>query len=154
MQRIVVLGRGGAGKSTLACRLARELDLPLVELDKVFWRDGLRPTPPAVWAGAQQELIERDRWIIDGDLGPYDTALDACLRAADMIIVLDFPLWLCAWRALRRSRERWDFWRWVIRYRRDSLPELLAAIERCGGRPAVRQLRSPAALEQWAASPH
>lgn len=43
------------------------------------------------------------RWILGGDLGPYDVP-EVWLRVADAV-VLDFPLWRWAWRALRRSGE-------------------------------------------------
>jgi hypothetical protein len=90
----------------------------VIELDKVFWRPGLLPTPVDEWRRVQQALVERDAWIMDGDLGPYD-ADEVRLRAADTIIFLDFSIIRCAWRALWRSRERWDFWRWLLTYRRD-----------------------------------
>ena len=109
MRRVVILGRGGAGKSTLAQTLSRKLDLPVTELDSIFWQPGLRPTPEPDWTAIQRGLVARDRWIIDGDLGPYDTGLALRLRAADTIVVLDFPLWWCAWRAVRRSRETLEF---------------------------------------------
>ena len=72
----------------------------------------------------QQELVERERWIMDGDLGPYDV-VDLRLRAADTVIFLDFSLARCAWRAIRRSPERADFWPWPVAYRRRSLPSCL-----------------------------
>jgi hypothetical protein len=50
------------------------------------------------------------------------------LNAADTVILLDFSLWRCAWRAARRSRENVAFWRWLISYRRRSLPTVTAAI--------------------------
>ena len=43
MQRVVILGRGGAGKSTLARRLGELVGLPVIELDKHFWQPGLVP---------------------------------------------------------------------------------------------------------------
>ena len=114
MQRVVILGRGAAGKSVLAARLGQITGLPVIELDQHFWRPGLNATPAAEWAQTQSELTRREAWIMDGDLGPYDTALGARLAAADTVIVLDFPFVRCAWRALRRSRERADFWRWLL----------------------------------------
>ena len=36
-----------------------------------------------------------------------------------------YSLARCGWRAARRSRERWDFWWWVLTYRRTSLPAIL-----------------------------
>jgi len=147
MNRIVILGRGGAGKSTLAARLGATLALPVIELDKHFWAPDLTPTPKDRWVEIQHRLTGGEQWIIDGDLGPYDV-LDVRLRAADTVIVLDFPLWRCAWRALRRSRENLAFWHWLLTYRRRSLPPVMAAIAANAGRAELHLLRSPRAVEQ------
>ncbi|MGW4365356.1 adenylate kinase [Nocardia takedensis] len=148
MRRVVVLGRGGAGKSVLAARLATLTGLPVVELDKYFWSPDLRPLPPREWARVQSRLADEPRWILDGDLGPYDV-LDVRLRAADTVIVLDFALWRCVWRALRRSRENAAFWRWVIGYRRRGLPVVLAAVTEYAGQAEVVVARDPRELERW-----
>jgi adenylate kinase family enzyme len=128
MKRVAILGRGAAGKSTLAQKLSHAVDLPVIELDNIFWQPDLRPTPEQDWPEIERKLIARDRWIIDGDLGPCDTGLERRLWAADTIIVLDFPVWRCVWQALRRSRETREFWIWVYRYRGDSLPTITKAI--------------------------
>jgi hypothetical protein len=73
---------------------------------------------PDRWRARWQELLHDDGWILDGDLGRYDRALRDRLRAADTIIVLDFAFLRCAWRTIRRGRERGDYWRWVWAYRR------------------------------------
>ena len=112
--RIAILGRGGSGKSTLA----RQLGLPHIELDKLLWGADLTPQP-LDW----ESIVSGEEWVIDGDLGAYDNLAPRVARA-DAVVVLDFPLWLCAWRALRRGHENWEFWRWVIGYRR-HLPEYL-----------------------------
>ncbi len=150
MKRVVVLGRGGAGKSTFATRLAAATALPVVELDKHFWAADLAPMPRDRWAAIQQKLISGKGWILDGDLGPYD-APDVRLRAADTVIVMDFSLWRCAWRALRRSRENLVFWRWLINYRRRSLPFLMAAIADNAGDADVHLLRNPHDAERFLA---
>jgi len=149
MRRVVILGRGGAGKSILATRLGAALGLPVIELDKHFWPPDLTPPLKTQWAAAQRRLTAGERWILDGDLGPYDD-LPVRLKAADTVVVLDFPLWRCAWRALRRSRENLVFWRWLFTYRRDGLPMVMAAIARHAGRNArVHILRTPRAVEQF-----
>jgi adenylate kinase family enzyme len=127
MKRLVIIGPGASGKSTLALRLSEATGLPVVELDKLFWRPGLLPTPRDEWVAVQQRLVQGEGWIMDGDLGPYD-AIETRLRAADTVIFLDFSVIRCAWRALRRSRERADFWRWLFAYRRKGRPLLLKAI--------------------------
>jgi len=106
---VVVTGPGAPGKSALAVRLSENTSLPVIELDKLFWQPGLTATPRAQWAAIQRELAAQESWIMDGDLGPYDI-LDVRLQAADTIVFLDFSPARCAWRAVRRSRERADFW--------------------------------------------
>lgn len=150
MKRVVVVGPGGAGKSIFAARLGETAGLPVVELDTLFWRPGLVPTPPDEWSAMQHELVAKDRWILDGDLGPYDV-LDVRLQAADTIVVLDFSLWRCAWRAAFRSREGADFWRWLWAWRRRYRPRLMDAIAAHGRDAHVHVLRNPRALERLAA---
>jgi Isopentenyl transferase len=99
MNRVVILGLRASGKSTLAIRLGEITGLPVIELDRVFWQSGLLPTHRDQWIELQQRLVEQDRCIMDGDLGPYD-AVEVRLRAADTILLLDFSLVRCAWRAL------------------------------------------------------
>jgi adenylate kinase family enzyme len=148
MKRVVILGRGASGKSTLARRLGEITRLPVIELDRVFWRPGLVATPRNQWVVMQQKLVTEDGWVMDGDLGPYDV-VEVRLRAADTIIFLDFSLVRCAWRALRRSRERADFWRWLIAYRRQSRPVLMQAITNHAPSAKFKMLPDPAALKRF-----
>lgn len=148
MKRVVILGRGAAGKSTLAGRLAEITGLPVIELDKLFWQTGLIPTPREQWVNLQKALVARDEWIIEGDLGPYDV-VEVRLRAADTIIFLDFSVVRCAWRALHRSRERADFWRWLLAYRRESRPILLQAIANNAPEANLHVFHDPKALGRF-----
>jgi hypothetical protein len=144
------LGRGGSGKSTLARKLCVITGLPLFELDKLFWQPGLEAMPRAEWIEIQRKLVAQENWIMDGDLGDYD-AVEVRLAAADTIILLDFSLMRCAWRALRRGRERADFWKWLIFYRRRSLPRLMQTIAEFGPHAELRLIRSPKELRQLVA---
>ncbi|MGH9225316.1 MAG: hypothetical protein ACRD2W_16385 [Acidimicrobiales bacterium] len=66
MQRLVVLGRGAAGKSVLARELGTSADLPVVELDKEFWSADLQPMRLDLWRERLQTMVEEPRWIMDG----------------------------------------------------------------------------------------
>ena len=44
-----IIGPSGAGKSTLARQLGAITGLPVVHLDREFWRAGWVPTPDAEW---------------------------------------------------------------------------------------------------------
>jgi hypothetical protein len=149
--KVVILGRGASGKSTFARRLGAITGLPVVELDQVFWRPGFAATPQPEWKARQRELVEGERWILDGDLGPYDVP-EIRLAAADAIVLLDFPLWRCAWRALRRSPERADFWWWLIGWRLRSLPPLMRAIAVHAADARLYVLRSPRDVDVFLAS--
>ena len=148
MQRGVILGRGASGKSTLARRLGAITKLPVIELDKLFWQRGLLPTPRESWSAVQERLARQEQWIMDGDLGPYD-AVQVRLRRADTVILLDFSLLRCAWHAITRSRERADFWRWLLAYRRKYLPLLLQAIAQHASTADVLIFRDPLAAERF-----
>lgn len=64
MRRVVILGPGASGKSTLAIHLSEITGLPAIELDKIFWRPGLAATPRDQWVKLQERLVEKDGWII------------------------------------------------------------------------------------------
>ena len=100
----------------------------------------------------QEKLAAQEKWIMDGDLGPFD-AIEIRLRAADTIVVLDFSLARCAWRAIRRGPERADFWRWLITYRRKSRPILMQAIATHAPHANLHIFRNPAQLETFLAKP-
>jgi predicted dehydrogenase len=147
---VVIPGRGGAGKSALARQLSDATGIPAVELDALFWQPGPTPMDPSRWAACRHELVQPDRWILDGDLGPYDTALQVRLRAADTIVVLDFTFLRCAWRTPRRGRERAEYWRWVRAYRSRSLPDVMRAISSEAPHAKLHVLRNPAMVQRLA----
>ena len=144
----MILGRGGAGKSTFARRLGVITGLPVIELDERFWQAGLVATPLEEWRAMQREMISERSWILDGDLGPYD-ALEVRLAPADTVIVLNFSLPRCAWRSIRRASERMDYWRWVVTYRRRYLPAVMAMIAEDAPRARTHVLRTPRAADEF-----
>lgn len=151
VQRIVILGRGGAGKTTAARSLGARTGLPVTELDQMFWRPGLIATPRDEWTQVQHRLAAAHRWILEGDLGPYDI-LGPRLSRADTVLILDFSLARCAWQALRRSRERADFWWWLLTWRRRHRPGLLTAVTSLAPAAAVHRLRNPRQLRHFLAT--
>src|SRR5258708_35263784 len=102
MKRVVILGRGASGKSTLARRLGDITGLPVIELDKVFWRPGLAATPRDQWVVVQERLVAEEGWIMDGHLGRSDVA-QVLLPPAGTTIFLDFSLSPLPWPASLQS---------------------------------------------------
>lgn len=148
MERVVVLGRGGAGKSTFARRLSEITGLPVIELDQHFWGPDLSALPADAWVEVQQQLAVAERWVMEGDLGPHD-APAVRLHRADTVVVLDLSLARCAWRAARRSRERADFWWWLLTWRWRSRRKVLAAVSAHAPQAQLHVLRTPSEVRRF-----
>ena len=148
MRKVVLLGRGAAGKSTAARKLGEATNLPVFELDKYFWQPGLTPLSNEEWKSVQEQLAHRNKWIMDGDLGKYDV-LSERLKFADTVMILDFPLRICFPRALKRSKERMDFWWWLVTWRLSELPKIRNTIETYAPNAKVITFRSPKQLDKF-----
>ncbi|HET7479149.1 MAG TPA: hypothetical protein VFJ72_06500, partial [Rubrobacteraceae bacterium] len=78
-RRILVVGPGGTGKSTLALRLGEILHLEVIHLGRFYWSAGWVQPPPDEWETTVRRLVNRESWIIDGN---YGGTLDLRLAAA------------------------------------------------------------------------
>lgn len=99
MERILVIGCGGAGKSTLARQLGEKLNISVVHLDKLYWKPG--------WVQESQEEfdrklaleLEKSRWIMDGN---FNRTMPQRLQKCDTILYLDFSRWACLLGVIKR----------------------------------------------------
>lgn len=160
MQRVAVVGPGGAGKSTFARALGASTGLPVVHLDRSFWAPGWIECPRDEWRRRQSALLAGDRWIVDGNYG--GTFDERFSRADTVIIVARSPL-ACVASAVGRSarhhgqpiqadgcpeRFQLEFYRWIWNYDRDSRPRLDAALARHGHLDVV-ELTSRRSIRQY-----
>lgn len=167
MQRVLVLGNAGAGKSTLARQLSALTGLPRIHLDAHFWQPGWRESPRDQWASRVTDLLKQDAWIMDGN---YAGTLPARLQKADAVIVLEIPRLRCLYRVVRRSVagrgvRRDDladgcpeqlpdlaFLRWIWRFPTEELAPMLALLDRVERPIVVTRLQSVAQVEDFLAS--
>jgi adenylate kinase family enzyme len=151
MRRVVVIGSGGSGKSTFSKDLGRLTGLPVIHLDREYWRAGWKETPKDEWTVKVESLIAAERWILDGNFGG---TRELRMNAADTIIFLDLPTRVCLYRILKRTikyhgrsrpdmtegcNERFDleFIGWVWNYKRRSRKRLLDELERLEGKHVI-----------------
>src|SRR5678816_3405338 len=99
MRRVLVIGCGGSGKSTVAAQFGELLEMEVSHLDKFYWSAGWVEPPLDEWIKTITELIERDSWVIDGN---YSRTLELRLRKCDTVVFLDLPRVLCLWRIVKR----------------------------------------------------
>ena len=148
--RIAIIGSPGSGKSTLARQLAEKTGHPLIHLDYYYWQPGFVAIPKAEFIAMQHEWMKGERWIIDGN---YKGTLELRFAAADLVIYLDLPPLLCAWRAIRRhgkqrpdmrpgvveaesgifSKDFREFFGFIWNFRKDAMPKILALHEKYPG---------------------
>jgi adenylate kinase family enzyme len=157
-RRWLVLGAGGAGKTTFALELGRILKLPIIHLDRHFWRPGWVEPSDEEWDQQVAELSRDEAWVMDGN---YSRTLEPRLARAQAAVLLDPPALRCLWGVIQRGtlRRRWPrpdlaegceeqfpsfgFLWYVATYRSRSTPKVLNRIE---AEPGVRlyHLRSRA----------
>lgn len=111
MKRVLVIGCGGAGKSTFARQLGARLQLPVIHLDAHYWRPGWVEPSKSEWATTVDGLLAGEAWVMDGN---YGGTLPTRLAVCDCVVFIDLPRWLCIWRVLRRA----------LRYRGETRPDM------------------------------
>jgi adenylate kinase family enzyme len=102
-ERIVVVGPASSGKSTLAKQLGEMLQLPVVELDALYWQSGWIGSSDEEFAIRVAAATGRDAWIADGH---YERVWPILWSRADSVIWLDLPLRILLWRGFTRSLRR------------------------------------------------
>jgi len=148
VERVVVFGRGGSGKSTLCRRLGKLTGLPVVELDKIYWNENLDVLSPEEWVRRQLTVTEAEQWIIDGDFGPLDMR-EPRLARADTVILVDTPLVTCVWRSMRRSRQRMDFWVWVFHWGYKYRLAIIQEVQKFAPTAKLVKLANRREVERW-----
>jgi adenylate kinase family enzyme len=124
--RVVIVGTSGAGKTTLARRLSRELDLPHVELDAINWQPGWR----ALYEEDLPEFRRRvaqttagERWVCDG---AYGRVRDTLWPRATHLVWLDLPRGTIMRQVIARSLLRGLTRKPLFNGNREDLRQLFA----------------------------
>jgi adenylate kinase family enzyme len=121
MERAIIIGGNGSGKSTFAKQLHTITGLPLVYLDRLLWYGDWQTRTREEFDALLQAELEKEVWIIDGN---YNRTIPKRLSYCDTVFYFDFStlrcLWGVTWRVLTNlgrvrddmggdCRERFDF---------------------------------------------
>lgn len=164
MKKILVIGSSGAGKSTFARRLHRATNLPLIHLDRLYWKPNwVETTDKAEWKRTIETALQGDSWILDGN---YSGTLEMRLEKCDTAIFLDLPRTLCVYRILKRvalykkgsrpdmadgcdEQFDWEFLKFVWNFPTRSKPKVEALLNRFGLEKTIFRLRSKKEIEDF-----
>ena len=144
MQRVLVMGSSGSGKSTFAQRLSAITGLPIVSIDALFWKPGWVESDRDEFRERLEKATRQPRWIMDGN---YTSAAGELRRdVCDTVIWFDLPRATCMMGILTRIAKSYgkvrpemaegcpekfdfEFFRYVWRYRAQQRPVLLKYFE-------------------------
>lgn len=103
MNRVVVVGSSGVGKSTFAKNLAGIIAGDYLELDRLCWMPNWEQRSDEESNQVLSEFLQAERWVVDGN---YSRFRDRVWQDADAVIWLNYPYWLNAFRLLKRTIQR------------------------------------------------
>jgi adenylate kinase family enzyme len=163
MQRVLVIGSSGAGKSMFARALGQYSGLPIIHLDQLFWNPGWVQVPRDTYHARLDAVLAGERWIIDGlNISTFDRRIPR----ADTIIWLKRSRAGCYWRIAHRvmttygqvrpdmapgcpERLDWEFLRYVWQFPSRYQPRIVAALDRHDAWGRTTILRGDAAARDF-----
>lgn len=139
MNKVIIIGCPGSGKSTFSRALQAKTGLPLYHLDMLFWNADKTHVAREIFDQRLAEVLRQDNWIIDGN---YGRTLETRLKECDTVFLLDFPVDACLsgiTARIGKSRDDmpWveqefdeEFKKWIVDFPKDELPHIYTLLEK------------------------
>lgn len=157
MEKILIIGICGAGKSTLANELNRKIGIPVIHLDQHFWKPGWVESEKRKWSEKVLELTSQSKWIMEGN---YSSSFNLRFPEADTLIVLDYNPLLAMYRATKRiisfygktrpdlssncpERFNWEFYKFIWNFNKNHKPRTDEAIRKYGQHLKIYRFKNP-----------
>lgn len=151
MKRIIVIGGNGSGKTTFSVALAERLQLPLVHLDRLYWKGNWEHCTKEEFDALLASELEQPLWIIDGN---FNRTIPVRLAACDTVFYFDFSTVRCLFGVLSRiirnhgkcrtdmggncpDRFDWQFLHAVVHFNRRNRKRYRRMLGECEGKQVV-----------------
>ncbi|MBR6090118.1 MAG: hypothetical protein IKP86_09305 [Anaerolineaceae bacterium] len=158
MEKILVIGCPGSGKSTFARKLRDLTGLPLYYLDRIWHKADRTNVTAREFDDTITEIMKKDRWIIDGN---YIRTMEMRMQACDTVFFLDLPVSVCLEGAAARIgtvREDlpWvetefdpEFRQWILDFPNDQVPRIYDMLQRCGNGKNIFVFKTRKETDEW-----
>lgn len=143
-KRVLIVGCGGAGKSTLAIEMSRIFSLPVVHLDKIGWLPNWQSRAADEFDALLDIELNKSSWIIDGN---YRRTFSHRLKFADFCIFLDYSKEICI-NSVHERRSKYsgttrpdmtadceeiiddEFIEWINSYKKTIRPKMIKSLKK------------------------
>ena len=139
MNKIIVIGCPGSGKTNFAEKLNKCTGIPLYYLDAIWHKPDKTHIPRDEFDARISEIFALNQWIIDGN---YKRTIDMRLRECDTIFLFDLPTEICLQGVTERiGKGRYDlpwletdldpeFKQFIEDFPEDTLPYIYELLEK------------------------
>ena len=110
MNRILVIGCPGAGKTYFAKALSKLIDIPVVHMDNLYWNKDRTSVSKDELENKLLPYLKEEKWIIDGN---YHETLKQRLEYATDVFFLNMPRETCIEGILERIDQPRDDIPWI-----------------------------------------
>ena len=110
MNRILVIGCPGAGKTYFAKALSKIIGIPVIHMDNLYWNKDKTSISKEELENKLLPYLKEDKWIIDGN---YHDTLKQRLEYATDVFFLNMPRETCIEGILERIDQPRDDIPWV-----------------------------------------
>lgn len=106
MNKVIVIGCPGSGKTTFSEKLHKKTNLPLYYLDAIWHKPDKTHIARSEFDERLHEILNEDFWIIDGN---YQRTLETRLQYCDTVFLFDLSVEVCLEGAVSRlGKGRYD----------------------------------------------
>lgn len=147
MKQIIIIGCPGSGKTYFAKQLSEILQVELFHMDNIYWKKDKTHISREELISAVDEIMSQSEWILDGN---YVSTIEQRIKGADTIFLLDYTTKDClegvkSRIGVKRDDIPWietkldpDFQKWIMDFRKDTLPEIEKVLERYKYKTIIR----------------